>query len=241
MSDFITSVLINPHVEVDRSRFPFTLPVFQNFESLAFPKPVTFFVGENGSGKSTLLEAMAVRFGFSAEGGSLSHTFSTFDSHSDMSEGILLSRKERPGDSLFLRAESFYNLATYLEQSNADFLGYGRFGSLHKRSHGQGFLDTVKQLKPHGLYLMDEPESALSVQGQFTMLSLMKQLVDEDSQLIIATHSPILLGFGGATIYRFSEEGIREVDYKETDPYMLTLDFLKNRNRYASYMGLPEL
>ena len=197
---------------------------------------VTFFVGENGSGKSTLMEAIATNYGFSAEGGTKDHSFATYDSHSDMGNQLITVKEDYPKDTMFLRAESFYNVASYVKLS-----GGTRFGFIHERSHGEGFLETVEKLRPHGLYLFDEPESALSVNGQLKFLGHMKRLIDKRSQIIIATHSPIILGFGQGTIYKFSEEGIQKVDYHDTDPYVLTLSFLKQREIFAKELGLRDL
>ncbi len=236
MPRFITRAQLVQEIPVDRTRFPFTLPVFRDFEEIDFHPRVTFFVGENGSGKSTMLEAVAVAAGLPAEGGSKMHRFSTHDTHSDFFDSLTIVRGEFPADTFFLRAESFYNLATYLQKD-----GLYRYGDIHHVSHGQGFLEAIMAFKPHGLYLFDEPESALSPQGQFTLLARMKELVDLDSQLIIATHSPILLGYGDALIYEFSDEGIREVKYRETQAYLLTRDFIANRDRYGRLLGLDPL
>ncbi len=233
---------MNPRVEIDRTLFPFTLPVFRNFEALPLHPSVTFFVGENASGKSTLLEGIATNFGFPAEGGTRSHHYSTFDSHSGLGDSLVLAKGQAPKDSFFFRSESFYNLATYLDTAAREGGGVPRFGWTHQRSHGEGFLETVSHLKPNGLYLFDEPESALSAQGQITFLSHMKRLVDGGSQFIIATHSPILMGFGKAWIYQFGTDGIARTTYRETEHYRLTFDFLRNRDRYAAHLGLdPEI
>jgi predicted ATPase len=233
--NFLNSVSVNPHVEMDREKFPFTLPVFKDFESLSFHPEVTFVVGENGSGKSTLLEAIAVYYGLSAEGGDRNHNFSTYDSHSELHEKIRLGRNEYPGEAMFLRAESFYNVASYL--ANA---GGVRYGQLHRRFHGESFLDMIRALKPPGLYFFDEPEAALSIQGQLTLLALLNDLIKEGSQLIIATHSPVLLGLGRGWIYEFSEDGIERKRYRQTKSFQLTFDFLQNRERYARIIRLRD-
>ena len=233
MGEFLTRVCINPRINLNRDEFPFTLPVFREFRELMLHPDITFFVGENGSGKSTLLEAIAVNYGLPAEGGSKHHTFSTHDTHSELWDKIILAKPDYPKEAMFIRAETFYTFATYLEES-----GGIRYGDLHHRSRGQGFMETIAALKPPGLYLMDEPESALSVQGLITFLAQLKRLIDCGSQFIIATHSPILLGFGRGTIYEFTDDGIAAVEYKETNNYRLTLDFLKNRDRYAALLGL---
>jgi predicted ATPase len=240
MAEFISRVLVNPRIDVNRSVFPFTLPVFKGFQFLDFHPELTLFIGENGSGKSTLLEAVAVQYGFPAEGGSLAHTYETYDTHSGLHDSIILRRSDYPKDHLFIRAETFYNFSTYTELAAREFGGSPRFGFTHRRSRGQGFLDTVKSLKSPGLYLFDEPESALSLQGQITFLYHMKRLIEGGSQIIMATHSPILMGFGKCTIYHFSEEGIQTKKYRETDHYQLTLEFLRNRGRFAEMLGLDQ-
>lgn len=232
VAGYIKSVSVNPEVPVDRSLFPFTLPVFRDFQELAFHPSLTYFVGENGSGKSTLLEAIAVIFGFSAEGGSKKHTFATQDSHSNFFDVLRLSRAGLPRDTFFLRAESFYNVATYLEQS-----GGWRYGQIHKRSHGEGFLDALCALTEEGLYLLDEPESALSVVGQLSLLGIMKRHIQYGSQFIISTHSPILLGYGDGWIYDFTAHGLERTEYERTQPYLITKDFLQNRSRYAEFLS----
>jgi len=238
VAEFISVVKVNPNIDVDRARFPFTLPSLREFQSIEIDPKVTFFIGENGSGKSTLLEAIAVHLGFPAEGGRKDHHFSTHDSHSELHDQIVIGKRSVPGDTFFFRSESFYNVSTYLERAARDVGLPPRFGFTHQRSHGEGFLDVLQGLKGDGLYLLDEPESALSIQGQLTFLSQMRRLLNEDSQFVIATHSPIVLGFPGARIYRFSESGIEKVSYEETESYRLTFDFLKNRERYVHLMDL---
>ncbi|ARU41349.1 hypothetical protein CCB80_09460 [Armatimonadetes bacterium Uphvl-Ar1] len=238
---YAQAVMVNPHKEVDRSVYPFTLPVFQGFNSLEFHQDVTFFVGENGSGKSTLMEAIAIQAKLPAEGGMRQHSFSTYDSHSEFWDSLILVRGDYEAEAMFLRAESFYNVASYVNRMAREAGGVARFGDIHSRSHGEGFLDAIASLKPPGFYLMDEPESALSFQGQLTLMAHMKRLIDEGSQFVIATHSPILLGFGSAWIYEFSEDGIERRGYRETQNYKMMRDFLENRERYARMLGLGEV
>lgn len=240
MPDYIRAVLINPHVEVDRTRFPFTLPAFKDYEYLKLDPKITFFVGENGSGKSTLLEAIAVNFGMPAEGGSRQHRFSTFDSHSELHEKIMLQKGLRPDDTFFLRAESLYNMASYVDRAAREAGVPPRFGFLHNRSHGESFIDIVNGLKPEGLYLFDEPESALSPQRQLAFLVRIGELLKAHCQILIASHSPIILSFPGALIYQFSEAGIQQIEYEETEHYWLTLDYLKNRKRYMDRLGVQQ-
>ncbi|MCD7737971.1 MAG: AAA family ATPase [Lachnospiraceae bacterium] len=199
---------------------------------IEFRKPVTFFVGENGSGKSTLLEAIAVAWGFNPEGGTKNYRFSTYDSHSELCDAIRLSRSPRKaGWGYFLRAESFYNVATQEEEYSK-----GPFGApsdeLHKRSHGESFLLIAQeQFKPNGLYILDEPEAALSPQRQLTLLLEIANCSKEDSQFIIATHSPILLGIPDAEILSFDDGQIHPCSYEDTDSYQVTEMFINNREQ----------
>ncbi len=189
--------------------------------------PVTFLVGENGTGKSTLLEAVAVAWGFNPEGGTVNFNFSTRNSHSGLWRKLRLIRGVRwPEDGFFLRAESFYNVATEVDE-----LGYSQYyggASLHERSHGESFLALVKnRFSGHGLYLLDEPEAALSPRGQLALLCCIHDLVELDSQFIIATHSPLLMAFPGAELLQLDEEGIRPAALRETAHYQLTRRFLE--------------
>lgn len=204
-------------------------------EFLSFEKPVTFFVGENGTGKSTLIEAIATEMGFNGEGGSKDHNFSTRDTCSEMGEYLTLSRTFPPEDGFFLRAESFYNTASYIEE-NGSIWRYGGV-SLHCQSHGESFLALVKnRFEGRGLYILDEPESALSPQKLLTLIALIHDLVQRDSQFIIATHSPILMAYPDAEIFEFSESGIEKVDYRETEHYKITKTFLDDPDRMMYYL-----
>ncbi|HIR68999.1 MAG TPA: AAA family ATPase [Candidatus Pelethousia gallinarum] len=193
--------------------------------------PVTFFVGENGMGKSTLLEAIAISAGFNPEGGSLGLRFSSRDTHSGLFRHIRLVREPyRPQDGYFLRAESFYNMATAIDEADDDgrLLLYSYGGkSLHQQSHGESFLSLVlHRLRGHGLYLFDEPEAALSPSRQMVLLCAIHNLVQQGSQVLMATHSPILMSYSGGVIYQLDGSGIRQVAYKDTEHYQLTLRFL---------------
>ena len=212
--------------------YPFSIPSIRHLCRLEFHPKVTFFIGENGSGKSTLLEAIAVKAGFSAEGGDKQLQFSTHDTHSPLHGCLKLERAlGRPTDGFFLRAESFYNVASRLESLGSSFLAYGG-KPLHQQSHGEAFLAVLKErLQGGGVYLFDEPEAALSPQRQLSVLTLMHRLVYHQSQLIIATHSPILLAYPHARIYQFSEKGIFEVKYTDTEHYQITKDFLNRHER----------
>ncbi len=218
---------------VEPDRYPYTLPAFRGLETLAFHPKVTFLVGENGAGKSTLLEAIAVAWGLNPEGGSRNFHFATRASHSPLQECVRLARPpSTPRDSYFLRAESFYNVATEIER-----LGVGGYGdrSLHEQSHGESFFALFRnRFGDHGLYLMDEPEAALSPTRQIEFLGLMHDYLADGCQFVIATHSPIILAYPEATIYQLDDAGIREVAYTETQHYLVTRGFLANPGRTLS-------
>ena len=206
-------------------------------KSIPLTHDVTFFVGENGTGKSTILEAIAVAFGFNAEGGTKNFRFSTKNSHSELCEHITLVKSKLPKDGFFLRAESFYNAASYIDEiGDGITTSYGNV-SLHKQSHGESFLSLVQnRFGGNGLYILDEPESALSPTGLFTLLIEMDMLVKKNSQFIIATHSPILLAYPSSRIYELSTNGIEAVLYKETEHYRLTKQFLDNPEQMIEYL-----
>jgi len=208
--------------------YPFNLPAVRALESIEFKSPVTYFVGENGSGKSTLIEAIAIKWGFNAEGGSTAFRFSTASSHSDLYDYLRLNRApHRPSDGFFLRAESFFNLATQVDELGVS--GYGTT-SLHAQSHGESFLTLMmERFRGDGLYILDEPEAALSPNRQLSMIARMHQLVRDASQFIIATHSPILMAYPDATILSCDGGALHEVEYEETEHYTVTRDFLNHR------------
>lgn len=205
------------------------IEAFQGIEKLEFTNSITFFVGENGSGKSTLLEAIAVAHGFNPEGGTKNYFFSTHDTHSDLCNAIRVVkgyRKEKWG--YFLRAESFYNVATQEEQY-AD-IGHPS-AKYHEKSHGESFLALAQNnLRANGLYLFDEPEAALSPQRQLTLLMEIYRCAKEGAQFFIVTHSPILLGIPNAEIYCFDSGSIHLCPYEETESYQVTEMFINNRN-----------
>ena len=208
--------------------FPFCIPTIKELDFLEFHPDVTFFVGENGSGKSTLLEAIAVAMGLNPEGGNKNTNFTTERTHSELGDYLkTIKSYKRPKDYYFLRAESFYNVATYMDNLiPPPIQGYGG-KSLHKQSHGESFMATItNKLHGNGLYLMDEPEAALSPTKQMTAISVIHELVKKNSQLIIATHSPILLAYPRAKIYHFSKSGIHETSYEDTEHFEVTKDFL---------------
>lgn len=206
------------------------IEALQGVERLEFTSPITFFVGENGSGKSTLLEAIAIAAGFNPEGGTRNYRFSTYDSHSELCEAISLSRGcYKAGWGYFLRAESFYNVATK-EMEYADLKNPSK--KYHEKSHGESFLDIAQdQFRPNGLYLLDEPEAALSPQRQLTLLMDIYESAKEESQFIIVTHSPILLGIPGADILTFDAGRLHKCEYEDTDSYQVTELFINNREQ----------
>ncbi len=225
---FIQSVIFNWD-KIEDSSYLREIEAFRGIRRLDFRKPVTFFVGENGSGKSTLLEALAVACGFNPEGGTKNYVFSTRDTHSGLYEAITVSRgyrKEKWG--YFLRAESFYNVATQ-EEDYADF-GHPS-AKYHEMSHGESFLALAQDnLQANGLYLFDEPEAALSPQRQLTLLMEIDRCAREGAQFFIVTHSPILLGVPEAEIYSFDDGRIHVCEYEETESYQITKMFINNRH-----------
>lgn len=222
----------------DRQIYPFALPVLKGFDSLEFHPNVTFFVGENGAGKSTLIEALAVAWGFNAEGGSKNFGFSTVNAHSNLHKHLRLAKgPKRSKDGFFLRAESYFNVATAIDNLDSDpapspkIIGAYGGKSLHHQSHGESFFALLEnRFRGNGLYILDEPEAALSPSRQMSMLVRMHDLVGLNSQLIIATHSPILMAYPNAWIYEIGSAGIHRVEYEETEHYQLTKSFL-NRHQ----------
>ena len=199
---YLISASFRPEVEIDYEIYPSNIPSVRNLPSIDFHPNVTFLVGENGSGKSTVLEALALALGFGPEGGTKNVQFQTTRSVSSLRDVLRLSRgPSKPSDGYFLRAESFFNVATYM-----DDVGYlGGYGnrSLHERSHGESFMALlVNKLRGDGIYLLDEPEAALSPSRQMAALRAIHQLVLESSQFIIATHSPILLSYPNERLSR---------------------------------------
>ena len=232
--NYITGIRLRDMPQGYLARLPAVKHLYRSKE-LEFTNPVTFFVGENGSGKSTLLEAIAVAAGFNPEGGSRDFVFSTRRTHSDLCDLITPIRTITPKDGFFLRAESFYNTASYLDE-NSTMKRYGGV-SFHEQSHGESFLSLVtNRFEGNGLYIMDEPEAALSPQRLLTLLVLMDELVKKSSQFIIATHSPIIMAFPGADIIQFSENGMERVSYRETESYRITKQFMDDPERMIKYL-----
>jgi predicted ATPase len=208
--------------------YPFNIPAVSNLSTLEFHPDVTFIVGENGAGKSTLIEAIALSLGFGIEGGTKNVQFQTHNNGSELFKYLKSVRSfKKPSDYYFLRSESFYNVATYMDE--VDYLKEYGNKSLHTQSYGESFIAVLSlKLKGKGLHIFDEPEAALSPSRQLEALAIINKLVTEDSQFIIATHSPILLAYPNATIYKLDETGIKNVKYEDTEHYMVTKYFLNN-------------
>ncbi len=215
----------------DRKEYPYNIPSIRNLDTFEFKSNVTFIVGENGSGKSTFVEAIAVCAGFNPEGGSTYLNYHTYDTHSRLFNDFKLTRNGRRNkDGYFLRAESFYNVASEIDRiSDRSQLDRNYGGALHERSHGESFLSVIlNRLSGNGLYIFDEPESALSVASLFKLIIKINELEKQNSQFIIATHSPILLAYPGAEIYAMTEQGLRLMKYEDTEQYILTKYFISN-------------
>jgi len=218
---------------------PFDVPAFRYGVDIAVDTSVTFFVGENGSGKSTLLEAVAEICGFHPEGGNRDHHRESFVERSELARALRLSWSRKTADGFFMRAESFFNFATYLEDVST-FRAYGG-KSLHAQSHGESFFALFDNRFEQGLYLLDEPEAALSPQRQLSFLKVIHDLAAPGhAQFIIASHSPILLAYPGARLYAFSADGIRDTAYRDTEHYLLTRDFLNNPERFLRHLLADE-
>lgn len=219
---FDTDALAHSNIEIESLKHIRT--------PLIFTSPITFLTGDNGTGKSTLLETLALHLGLNPEGGSNHVSFATKDTHLDLTGYSSIIREPlRPRNSFFLRSETFYSLATHLENVEAH-----NKVSFHTYSHGMGFIEALHYyLRPKGLYLLDEPESPLSIKAQIELLVLFKSVVDSGSQLIIATHSPVLLSFPGATIYQLDIDGATRKDYEETDAYSEIRFFIDNYDSFT--------
>ncbi|UOQ48558.1 AAA family ATPase [Gracilibacillus caseinilyticus] len=218
-----------------KSDYPFCIPVIQNLEQLEIESNVTFFVGENGSGKSTLLEAIADKCGFHTAGGGRNNSYEAEATQSDLGDYVKLSWMPKVTNGFFLRAETFHQFASYVDSLEGDFSKYDPYGgdSLHHQSHGESFLSLFQhRFHQQAIYLLDEPEAALSPQRQLAFLRIMHDLASSGQcQFIIATHSPILLGYPDAKIWSFDRDRIAEVAYEDTDHYQITRYFLDNRER----------
>jgi predicted ATPase len=219
----------------DPARYPFNIPAFSTGIDLALTSKVTFFVGENGSGKSTLLEALAECCGFNPEGGSRDHHRAAFADRSDLARALRLSWRPKVTEGFFMRAESFYNFATYLAEVS-DHSAYGGTPLL-EQSHGESFISLFANRFEQGIYLLDEPEAALSPQRQLSFLKIIHDLsAPGHAQFLIATHSPILLSYPGAVLFDLDGTGIREIAYRETKHFLITRDFLNAPERFFKHL-----
>ncbi len=227
---YLLHASIHPDFNPNCDEYPFCIPAVREIRKIEFHPNVTFFVGENGSGKSTVLEAIALALGFGPEGGTRNVQFRTVESVSPLHGALRIARGAlKPLDGYFLRAESFFNVASYMDQVGYT-AGYG--GPLHSKSHGESFMAVLlNKLKGNGIYLFDEPEAALSPSRQLSALSAIHALVETRSQFVIATHSPILMSYPHARIIQFDRSGVHDVAYEETEHYALTRDFLNNYPR----------
>jgi len=228
---YLLHASFRPDAEIDEASYPFSIPAVRVLGNVSFHPNVTFFVGENGSGKSTVMEGLAVALGFGPEGGTKNVQFRTADSVSPLHDSLRLARGvPAPRDGYFLRAESFFNVASYMDETNY-LEGYGG-RSLHAQSHGESFMAVLlNKFRGNGIYLLDEPEAALSPNRQLAALSAIHQLVEDHSQFIIATHSPILLSYPHAKIVQFDSTGLTEIAFEDTEHFAVTRDFLNNYPR----------
>lgn len=244
---YVSRIRLNrPDDAGELGNYIFSLPVVRHLDELVLGKRVTFFAGENGTGKSTLLEAVAVNYGFNPEGGSKNFNFSSKETHSPLHRHITLAKGAvKPKDGFFLRAESFYNVASEADRLDEEDRMSGMrplldsYGgkSLHRQSHGESFMALIlHRFGGRGLYILDEPEAALSPARQFTLIARIAELMRQKSQFIIATHSPILLAFLDADIFVLTEDGIQLTPYEKTEHYILTKQFLDNPRRMLKYL-----
>ena len=224
---FITKIKLNDE-NINKNEYPYNIEVLKNFKELDIDSPVTFFYGENGVGKSTLVEAIAIALGLNPEGGSNNMQFSNYDDYSDLYKHLTISKFRVPKTKFFLRAESFFNVATDIS-NNGDLIVTTYGGEdLHKCSHGESFLKLVEhRFWNNGLYILDEPEAALSPQRQLTLLCYINDLVKNGSQFIIATHSPILLSYKYGEILDLNNN-FEKIKYEDTEVYRIYKDYLEN-------------
>lgn len=245
----LQTVTLNIESSINQAQYPFCLPIIQHLKTIQFPTQVTFFVGENGTGKSTILEAIACHAGFGPEGGSKNIHFTTSEQQNytpaqSLADQMTLSWRVKPKNGYFFRAESFFNVANYLENTARTAGGpevtYAPYGgkSLHQQSHGESFLAFFKhRLGNNGFFIFDEPEAALSPQRQLSLLCILHEMCkNPDTQFIIATHSPILLAYPDATIYSCDADILTRIAYKDTQHYRITKRFLDDPESYCKQL-----
>ena len=224
---------------VDSSQHPFNIRAFSKGIDLTVRTNLTLLIGENGSGKSTLLEALAECCGFNPEGGNRDHQREALAERSELAKSLRLSWLPKVAEGFFMRAESFYNFATYLDQVS-NLRAYGG-KSLHAQSHGESFLSLFVNRFEQGIYILDEPEAALSPQRQLSFLKIIHDLeTPAQAQFLISTHSPILLGYPGAVLFSLDGDSIREIAYRDTDHFLITRDFVNSPERYFKHLFRDE-
>jgi predicted ATPase len=228
INQFLQSIRLRTDKIESFDAYPYALPAIKNLTKLEFHPKVTYIVGENGTGKSTILEAIAVAWGLNAEGGTQNFNFSTHATHSDLSDKLTLVKgAKRPDLSFFLRAESFYNLATNIDEIGAAD-SYGGL-SLHEQSHGESFFSVImNRFRGNGLYILDEPEAALSPNKQLALLARMHELVQKNAQFIIATHSPIVMAYPNSILYELNDGTFTPTHYTETEHYSVMKSFIEH-------------
>jgi predicted ATPase len=237
-------VTLKDDMEKDTKKYPFVIPLIKNFRKITFKKPVTFIIGENGTGKSTLLEAIAVSYGFNPEGGSKNFNFKTKETHSDFYKYLRIAKSyNNANDGYFLRSESFYNLASEVDELNkkgsTQLYKYYGGKSLHYQSHGESFLSLLKnRLFGDGLYIFDEPETALSPMKLLELLIIVDDLVKNNSQFIISTHSPLLMAYPKAEIYEINEGKLKLTAFEDTNHFSITKYFLLNYKQMIKNLGI---
>jgi predicted ATPase len=239
----IQYIMLKNGIKKDTGKYPFNIPLIKNFKKMAFNKPVTFIAGENGTGKSTLLEAIAVRYGFNPEGGSKDFNFKTKETHSELYKYLTIGKSFNVGnDGYFIRGESFYNLASNIDELEEGgpslFNSYGG-KSLHDQSHGESFLSLLNnRLRGNGVYIFDEPETALSPMKILNLLVIIDDLVKNNSQFIISTHSPVLMAYPKAEIYEIRNDELILTKYEDTNHYSITKYFLLNYKKMINDLGI---
>jgi predicted ATPase len=235
----LRSVRLDPRRVPDPPGFPFELPAVAALEEgLAFHPQVTCLVGENGSGKSTIVEAIAAKLDLDAEGGDTQLTFVTREAESPLHEALVLTRgARRPAMRYFLRAESFYNVARDIDALGGERLAAHGGRELHRMSHGESFLTlALERWVPDGVYILDEPEAALSPQGCLSLLRRIRELALDGAQFVLATHSPILMAYPDGFIYELGDRGVSRVAYEDTDHYRITRSFLENPQGFLHHL-----